>query len=549
MYQTRGAQRMMQAIRDGNPFRTVAWFPSALVEQVSKPVMQFLVPWQKYGVLAHMIEMEMRRYPEMPIDQVRATLQKYQASVDNRLGQLVYDNLFWNKMIKDLGLVAVRSLGWNLGTWREIIGGGIDMGKAVANLSKGQKAELTSRMAYVIALPTVAALYGATLQYLLSGDEPGYVNGEYQGDSFMLKDLYFPRTGEPDEKGNPQRVALPSYMKDLYHYYQQPGQTIANKVNPGLTMMYEMLWKNSDFYGTEIRNSDDPIVKQAFALLKYVGTSGEPFSSRGIRRNLALEEPTWKAVMPFVGVVPAPQSVNQTAAEQLAAEIRPPDKNTRSQEEADLYGLKRDLRRDLEKAKPDEIPQSLKTARDLGQITQGEYNNMLQMRGKTWLEVKVKSMDVTDALRVYEIATPAEQKLLKPMIDKKKAHADREDLLNRAATSLFETGEYDTDAVDKFNESVPEKEITRDQIRKRAKALENREEKATEGPEAAIPAPPKVYSASDISSIPRGLKVDVTAVRVKTGEKFTVKEDARRYLAESNEFIGKLKRLQEYVHA
>lgn len=44
-------------------------------------------------------------------------------SIDNRFGQLVYDNLFWNKSAKDIGMVMTRSLGWNLGTVREIGGG------------------------------------------------------------------------------------------------------------------------------------------------------------------------------------------------------------------------------------------------------------------------------------------------------------------------------------------------------------------------------------------------------------------------------------------
>jgi hypothetical protein len=51
-------------------------------------------------------------------------------SVDNRMGQVVYDNLFWRKSIKDIGMASVRSLGWNLGTFRELGGGALDFAKA-----------------------------------------------------------------------------------------------------------------------------------------------------------------------------------------------------------------------------------------------------------------------------------------------------------------------------------------------------------------------------------------------------------------------------------
>ena len=37
-------------------------------------------------------------------------------SVDNRLGLLAYDNLFWQRTLKDLGMLSTRALGWNVGT-------------------------------------------------------------------------------------------------------------------------------------------------------------------------------------------------------------------------------------------------------------------------------------------------------------------------------------------------------------------------------------------------------------------------------------------------
>jgi hypothetical protein len=53
--------------------------------------------------------------PDAKSDQVQAALAKAWDSADNRMGQVVYDNLFWNKAAKDLAMASVRSLGWNLG--------------------------------------------------------------------------------------------------------------------------------------------------------------------------------------------------------------------------------------------------------------------------------------------------------------------------------------------------------------------------------------------------------------------------------------------------
>jgi hypothetical protein len=55
--------------------------------------------------------------------QIREAVQRAWDSVDNRMGQLVYDNLFWNRAVKDLAMASVRSVGWNLGSVREMGGG------------------------------------------------------------------------------------------------------------------------------------------------------------------------------------------------------------------------------------------------------------------------------------------------------------------------------------------------------------------------------------------------------------------------------------------
>jgi hypothetical protein len=47
-----------------------------------------------------------------------------EGKVENRMGQMTYDNLFMNRTAKDLAMLTVRSVGWNIGTLREI-GGGI----------------------------------------------------------------------------------------------------------------------------------------------------------------------------------------------------------------------------------------------------------------------------------------------------------------------------------------------------------------------------------------------------------------------------------------
>ena len=107
------------------------------------------------------------------------------------MGQMVYDNLFWHRATKDMAMASVRSVGWNLGTAREVGGGIFDLAEAPARALRGERA-MTHKMAYIVALPAVVALYGSMYQYLRTGSGPT-----------SLKDAFYPRTGNV----NPDRGA------------------------------------------------------------------------------------------------------------------------------------------------------------------------------------------------------------------------------------------------------------------------------------------------------------------------------------------------------
>ena len=173
-------------------------------------------------------------------------------------------------------MATVRSVGWNLGTFRELGGGALDMAKVA---EKG----LTDRAAYVLALPFMAAAYGALTQYLYTGQAPR-----------ELKDYFFPRTGRIRPDGTEDRVSLPTYMKDVYAYGEDihnavayggdPTQTIKNKANPLISMVSQML-NNQDYFGGAIRNPADPAVQQLAQEASFLVDEVEPFSLRNYQQQ------------------------------------------------------------------------------------------------------------------------------------------------------------------------------------------------------------------------------------------------------------------------
>jgi hypothetical protein len=245
--------------------------PLAALELTSKPTMGYLVPRVKLGAFAELARHELSKLPEdATVEQRQRVLQDAWDSIDNRFGQLVYDNLFWNRTAKDLSMAAVRSVGWNLGTARELGGAPIDLAKTL--LGKNQPGQAFShKMAYALALPTTVGLLGALTQYALTGQKPE-----------ELKDYFYPKTGGKRPDGSDDRVSLPSYMKDVYSVATHPISTVEHKANPLLSSVIEAL-NNQDFYGNQIYDPHHP----AAGLAKYAAGQFVPFSVRNFQQQQA----------------------------------------------------------------------------------------------------------------------------------------------------------------------------------------------------------------------------------------------------------------------
>jgi hypothetical protein len=267
--------------------------------------MEYVVPRQKMGVFADLAENVLSESKKNNWTKELETqrLQEAWNSVDNRMGQLVYDNLFWNKTLKDLSLASVRSVGWNLGTFRELIGGIKDFATQGKNLATGKGLRLTPRMSYTITLPTVMGVMGAITNYLYTGEQPK-----------ELKDYYFPKTGRKLPDGNDERISMPSYMKDVFAFANNPSLTASHKLHPAIGTVIDML-NNQDYYGYEIKNSEDPLVKQIGQELEYVAKQFVPFSVKNLQQRKKAGDSGVEQFQSFVGITPATKYLTNTSAQ------------------------------------------------------------------------------------------------------------------------------------------------------------------------------------------------------------------------------------------
>lgn len=435
MWQTEFTRRMIRAWHEGGlqwatlPIRA----PLAAWEQAMRPILEYVVPRQKLGVFARMASDELAKLgPNADVHAQRAALGKVWDSVDNRMGQVVYDNLFYNRAVKDVALMTFRAYGWQLGKYREGVGAVVDTGKAVVNVARGQRPELSHRMAYAMALPLMVGTIGGMINYLMTGQAPQ-----------QARDYFQPRTGETDNNENAVRLNLPSYVKDVVAYSRHPVESVGHSLNPLWSGMVDLL-QNKDFYNVQIRNPEDPLWQQGGDVAKFAAKQFVPFSVSGAQKLREEDAPAWKSVAPFFGVTPVPQRQTMTPAQELAAEITSAAMPSapRTQAQGDKGQMIAGIVKDLKKGNRPEAVGALAGGLQAQTLNAASVTRIIEKSLITPLEFQVQHMDALAAMRVWRLANEPERAKLRFTVLTKVANSKtltREQIQKLAAEMGFET--------------------------------------------------------------------------------------------------------------
>jgi len=390
------------------PFNIVG---SAL-EALAKPLMEWYVPAGKIGIWSAMAKSEMQRLEsgEINEDQFTDLLIKAWDSADNRMGQLVYDNMFWNKIFKDLLMLSVRSTGWSLGSWREYGGAIKDIATTKRRLSEGDKI-LSYRMAYTIGALTVYAVLGAVIMRLLTGEDPE-----------ELKDYFFPRTGNKNPDGSDERLSLPTYAKDWYAYGTQPITTLIHKQHPMWGLIGDIV-TNKDFYNVKIRNEDDPIIDQMKEIVTYITNQARPISIKNFEKmQRGSDDKLRNAVISITGITSAPGYITKTRAQKLLSRYMT-DKmpvGAKSKEDFEHLMYRRTIINKLRQGMPIDKKEAIdKLGYD------GYYKAKEEARTTSFYS-GFKRLGIREAINVYIIANDKEREEVKYLLrDKLYRYRDR----------------------------------------------------------------------------------------------------------------------------
>lgn len=229
----------MQTLTTGGvwgPGKVLAKNMGRVMDTVARPLFEKYIPRLKNGANYERLRQWVDTHPMATREEQKAAARAIVDSTDNRFGEMIQDNVFWNKGLKQAAMLAMRSWSWTVGgVIRELGGGARDFMKAPFT------GKWTDKMDYAIALPLVYAFQSMMLQYLYTGEGPK-----------DMQDLLGPRTGGKDARnGRPERLLAPGYMKDVFGFYMHPVDEAKNKIGTAPRMTLETL-TNSNWRGDPI---------------------------------------------------------------------------------------------------------------------------------------------------------------------------------------------------------------------------------------------------------------------------------------------------------
>jgi hypothetical protein len=419
-------QSLVEAYKTGNyvgaVLRAVPWINTMLM----KPLFGALIPRLKWGFALQQYSQQMIDHQAAIADGDMTESQVVRDVVDtveNRFGEMNFDNIFWNNTFKSVMQLLFRSVTWKLGNWRGAVSAiGPEMVQSFRDPLKAMREDYTrwkagnndggnyhrageylprigNNQAWLIGVAFTTAFIGAVLSKTLSGKWPWeWVDEDRQkGQSLagaIALETVHPRTGRINEHtGKPERISLPTGMKDFEHAFRDP-RSYAKSSMSGMAAKAIDTWENKDSFGNYVYDPHGKTYEQLRDIFGY--NMPEPMSIKNLTDKYGAQDATSKTLR-AAGIGNASADLDMTPAEQRLRDTHHHDPLTPEQVK----------QREEKNVKP----------------TKAQLRSAARGRNLDYLQRLFKAASYADARDVFEnYATPAQQKELRPLLAEKRAN-------------------------------------------------------------------------------------------------------------------------------
>lgn len=391
-----------------------------MLEVPNFPVMEF-VRRAKLGAGLRMYSEQVQRAMAakggvLSLAEKRAIGHGIMENLNNVMGQIPRDQLYFSKGMKDWMHLVMAFPKWQLGSVRlgatATTGAAKSAGNALKFLGGKPWQQLSPREKIGVQTATgMLMVHGfnmALMNRMMSGKWP------WETDSPM-KDMIAARTGYTDENGNAQRLWSPDYFRTYYSATNHPVRWLSNITGPIASDAFHIL-SNMNYWGDQIFDQSLPntlegMATKAAQILKYEGQNLLPFSVQGYERmksQMPGANPAVLAGMSAMGMTPTPRDLTQTSTQNMADTMNQSKFGSQSPEHQDKTAAKL---RVIDARKQGQEPAAEDMATLTGRQVKGMYKSG-PLSGRHRFERIAEHMGWEEIAQLYQSA---------------KAHGDKQD--------------------------------------------------------------------------------------------------------------------------
>ena len=213
------------------------------LDSYNDTIFRHYIPAVKRGAFERELTTSLKAHPEWGEAEKAAEAKRVFSSIEGRMGVMTRDNMFWSNMAHDVGQVIFLSPSWQLGNARLVKQAMAEVPESIRSMLKGKG--ITQGPAQAMGLLGSYMLGNGVIQYLYTGQPPKDAH-----------DLLAARTGGTNKDGTPERVMMPSVMKELYEYATSPLSELPNVINPSTKAGFQLV-NNRDWSDTPIYHPQD----------------------------------------------------------------------------------------------------------------------------------------------------------------------------------------------------------------------------------------------------------------------------------------------------
>lgn len=347
-----GAKRSLQtALAKGKYFGVATAGIRRGIEKIQAPLFNYMIPQMKVQAALSAAAGALRTDPELLTNHVKRqqVMRAIGQDIHDRYGEMFYDAMFWNKVVKDTGIGSFLSLSWNVGQARQVAGAmrNVYAGvreKAGSPISTGGRMAAyrrggSNKAAFVASYVALTMGINGIMSYAMTGELP------------MGLDYIFARNGLKNPDGSAARMSNPFNTREptmLVAHAQEHGNLIGGAMafmwNKMMLSPITEAWDNRDFFGRELFDPNAPWYKRALQIVdSTLGNHLSPIILSGADRVEDQGGGPGRKVLAWAGFAPAPKYVSNDAWQNRINQMYFNNAGPRAYEYGEKTGLGRGL--------------------------------------------------------------------------------------------------------------------------------------------------------------------------------------------------------------